>query len=521
MMTIKEKITPYLPGILLFVLAAVVGMLTYQDYGIAWDEPYQRGPGLLAYNYAFHGSHELFQKETDNHGAGFELLLLFFEKGLHITDTRDIYMNRHIVTNIFYLLSAFAGYVLILKLYKNQFLASLGFVILAFTPRLYAHSFFNSKDIPFMCMMLITLAVARAAFDKNKTWLYLLTGLACGYGTSIRIMGIMLLLFLVMFLIIDLINAATNKEQLLKPLLNPLVLFAGFCTSLYISWPYLWPAPIHNFVESFKALSHFKWAATTLIGGKAITATELPWTYLPTWFIITTPVLWLITGLAGIGFVVYQFFQQPMAYLRNTPERNLLLYVLCFFGPIFSVILLHSVVYDDWRHVFFIYPPFILLSLYFINRFINAKYKMIVQGVCALQVAVVLVFMIQNHPFHQVYFNELVSHEEQYLRKNYELDYWGLSYKQALDHILEVDNRKDINVCSNLSAYIENNTLGLREEDRKKIHFTPPDQADYFITNYRGHPEDYPGVNVDYSITVLNSDILQVFRLKSTQVKLR
>ncbi|MCW3121872.1 MAG: phospholipid carrier-dependent glycosyltransferase [Flavipsychrobacter sp.] len=517
----KEKIMPYLPGIILLVLGIIVSLLTYQDYGIGWDEPYQRGPGLLSYNYMFHGNPELFLKETDNHGAGFELFLLFFEKGLGITDTRDIYMNRHLVTNIVYLLSAFAGYVLVLKMFKNNILPSLGFIILAFTPRLYAHSFFNSKDVPFMCMILVTLAVARAAFDNRKVWLYLIMGLVCGYATSIRIMGVMLFSFLLLFLLIDLFTAISNKEKPLKPVLNTVLFTIGFCFSLYISWPYLWPKPIHNFVESFRALSHFKWGATTLISGKMVTATSLPWTYIPQWFLITTPVLWLIAGFAGIGLVIYNFSKTPMQYLRNTPERNLLLYVLCFFVPVLSVIVLHSVVYDDWRHVFFIYPPFILLALYFINRFMQAKYKMIVQGVCALQVAMLVFFMVKDHPFQQLYFNELVSHEDEYLRRNYELDYWGLSFKQALDHITEMDNRKDINVCSNLSAYIENNTLGLRPEDRKRVHFTPPDQADYFITNYRGHPEDYDGVNVDYSISVLNSTVLQIFKLRGPQVKLR
>ena len=418
----KEKISPYLPGIILFVVAVIIGLLSYQDYGIGWDEPYQRGPGLLNFNYMFHGDRELFVKENDNHGAGFELFLLFFEKGLHLKDTRDIYLNRHIVTHLFFLCSAFAGYVLVLRLYKNKFLASLGFILLAFTPRLYAHSFFNSKDIPFMCMVLLTLLASRIAFQKNKPWLFLLTGLLCGYGTSIRIMGIMLGSFLFVFLLIDLVTALMNKEKPLKQVLNILLYSVAFCFSLYISWPYIWRQPVHMFVESFRSMSHYKWGATTLISGKMITATELPWTYFPTWFIITTPVLWLFAGIAGIGFIIYEISKKPMEYLKNTPERNYLLYVLCFFVPIMSVLFLHSVIYDDWRHLFFVWPPFVLMCLYFINKFLHNKYRMVVQGICGLQVLAIGYFMVKSHPFHQVYFNELVSHEDEYLRKNYEMD---------------------------------------------------------------------------------------------------
>jgi len=510
----KEKLSPYLPGIILFVLAVVIALLTYQDYGVGWDEQDQRADGLLSFNYMFHGNHDLFKKETDNHGVGFELFLLFVEKGLRLKDTRDIYLNRHIVTHVFFLLSCLAGYVLVLKLFNNKFLASLSFIILAFTPRFYAHSFINSKDIPFSCMILLTLVVCRAAFDKNRSWLYLLTGLICGYATSIRIMGVMLGGFLFLFLCMDLLTALKNKEKPAKPILNILLYSLGFCFILFISWPYLWTSPIHNFIESFTALSRYKWGATTLINGKMEEAQKLPWTYFPTWFLITTPVLWLTAGFAGIGLIIYNIFKKPIEFLKNTPERNFLLYLLCFIIPIMSVILLHSVMYDDWRHLFFVYPPFVLMGLYFINKFLQNKYRMVVQGICALQVLAVSYFMVKNHPFHQVYFNELVSHEDEYLRKNYEMDYWGCSFKQALEHILEADPRPHINVCSNLSAYFEKNILILREEDRSRLTFTPPEKADYFITNYRGHPDDYPGANVEYTITVLNSSILQIFRMK-------
>ena len=46
--------------------------------------------------------------------------------------------------------------------------------------------------------------------------------------------------------------------------------------------------------------------------------------------------------------------------------------------------------------------------------------------------------MIRNHPFQNVYFNNFLSHDEQYLRKNFEMDYWGTSYKQALEYVLKM-----------------------------------------------------------------------------------
>ena len=222
-------LTPYLPGLLLFFIFLFVGFFTYQDYGICWDESVQRAPGLLSYDYIFNGSQELFNTVTDNHGAGYELLLVIFEKVMGLTDSRDIYLMRHLVTNLLFIFSALAAYVLIIRLFKNRFLASLGFLMLVLAPRLYAHSFFNSKDIPFMCMITITFACAQIAFEKNKPKFFLILGLLGGYATSIRIMGVMLGCIFLFFLVIDLVNGLVKKEKLQKPILNILLFSAGFC----------------------------------------------------------------------------------------------------------------------------------------------------------------------------------------------------------------------------------------------------------------------------------------------------
>src|ERR1035437_6234235 len=358
---------PYFPGIIMFLIALVIALFTYKDYGICWDEPYQRDPpGLQSYNYIFHGSQELFKRAQDNHGAGFELLLVIIEKMLRLTDSRDIFLNRHIVSHIFFLVSIFAAYVLIYRLYKNRFIASLGFFMLAFMPRMYAHSFYNSKDMPFLAMFLIIFAVCHVAFDKNKTWLFFALGLLCGYATSIRIMGVMLLPVILLLLFIDLVNNLKNKEKIGKPLLQMLVFTVGFVILLYLPWPFLWKDPIRNFVDSYTKLAHYSaWKGGLLFNGKILYSDKpLPWTYFPTWFLITIPELWLLAGFGGIILLVIDFFKRPLVYILNTKERNYILYLFCFFAPIFAVMFLHSVIYDDWRHLYFVYPSFVMIGLY-------------------------------------------------------------------------------------------------------------------------------------------------------------
>ena len=506
---------PYFPGIVLFLIALVAGLLTYHDYGICWDEPYQRGPGILSYNYIMYGSQDLFIKASDNHGAGFELLLVFIEKWLKLTDSRDIYLMRHLFSHIFFLFSVLVAYILIFKLFKNRFVACLGFFMLAFMPRMYAHSFFNSKDIPFLCMFMVSFAISQAAFEKDKTWLFFLLGLSVGYATSIRIMGIMLALFLVLFLVLDIIFKLMSKEKIAKQLVNILLFSVGFCILLYLPWPYIWKHPVHMFAESFGKMSHYEWRGGLLFDGKIMMSNKpLTWTYFPTWFLISIPELWLIVGFIGIGLLVYDFVKRPLVYLKNTVERNFTLYLLCFFAPIISVLFLHSVIYDDWRHLYFVYPSFVFIGLYFVNKLMQGKYQKIVMGVCGLQAALVIFFMVQSHPFHQVYFNNLVSHEEESLRKNYELDYWGCCFKQGLDHIIENDKSDSINICCEYTTMLNNNIMLLPKEYRHRFRFTMFDSAHYYMSNFRLHPQDYPGTNIEYEIQVLNSAIFRIYKLK-------
>ncbi len=512
-------LTPYLPGLILFAIFLFIGFFTYQDYGICWDEVYQRAPGVLSYDYVFNGSQELFNTATDNHGAGYELLLVIFEKMMNLTDSRDIYMMRHIVTNILFLTSALAAYVLIVRLFKNRFLASIGFLMLVLAPRLYAHSFFNSKDIPFMCMITITLMYLQIAFEKNKTKLFLIAGLMAGYATSIRIMGVLLVLIVLFFLVMDLISILIRKEKAKTPLLNILLFFVGFCVTLYLGWPYLWPHPIQYFFESFGALAHFMWKGSVLLNGDYVPGTKLPWTYFPQWFLISNPEIWLITGFAGIVWLVIDVIRNPLQFFRNTNDRQFLIYLGSFFGPILAVILMHSVIYDDWRHLYFVYPPFVLMAVYFINKMLQTRFKMIVQGICILEVALTSLFMYSNHPHNQVYFNYFVSHDKEYLRKNYELEYWGCTYKQGLEYLLASAPAGPIKVNCENEVLLSNNMLILRPEDRARIQFTNPEAADYFMSNFRNHPYDYPGNKPEYTITVLNSTIFAVFKQEKDPVK--
>jgi hypothetical protein len=198
--------------------------------------------------------------------------------------------------------------------------------------------------------------------------------------------------------------------------------------------------------------------------------------------------------------------------------------ILWCFLPVLLVIGLKSVVYDAWRHVFFIYPAFLTISLHGLIVVKNAIKARIPEGFrnsftalallfVFLNLAAPLYFMIRYHPYQNLYFNALAGRDMQAIKQNFDLDYWGLSYREALEYIVRTEPGKSIKVYdSNMVG--EHRLHILEERDRKRITIVnTPDEAEYFISNYRWHKEDYPYENEVYSVEIRGVKIMVVYKL--------
>lgn len=512
----KKRLHPYIPVLLLFAMALCLALCTYRQYGMSWDEQLQRAPGVLSYNYVFHGSNELFETASDNHGAAFELLLVIIEKNLGLVVPADIYHMRHLVSHIVFLLGALALAVLALRITANRMLSVVAFIMLICAPRIYAHSFFNSKDVPFLAFMAMALLMAQVAFARQKGGYFVLLGMLLGYATGIRIMGVWMLCVITFFLALDAAFALKDRAALLVTLRNTCLLWCLFCVVLYVSWPYLWRSPVHTFAESFALMSKYAWGSNVLFRGNYIPAGYLPWTYFPVWFAITTPPLWLVAGCGGMLLFLVRAASAPMRYIRNTPQRTRLLAFACFAGPVLSVIALHSVIYDDWRHLYFVYPPFVLLAVYFMNKVYHTRLKIVVPLACTVQTVCTGWFMVHNLSFDQVYFNDLVSHKPEYLRMNYEMDYWGAGLREGLQYIADKKLDSVVTVSAGgMTVLLENNILLLAPADAARLRVVPDrDSCEYFLTNFRLHREDYTKYpKIEYDRKVLNSTVFRIYHV--------
>jgi hypothetical protein len=501
-------------GLILLITAFIIALFTYEKYGMSWDEPMQRKTGEINYDYIFSNDNSLLTWQDRDYGVAFEVPLIIIEKALNLNDSRDIFTMRHLVTHCFFLISCYFLFLLIDYLYKNKLLAMVGFLFLLLHPQIYAHSFFNSKDIPFLSMLIICLYYSVKAFDEKSTLRFIGLGICVGVLINLRIMGVLILLSSFLVLVIDLIKTKEKKTNI-----KLIAIFLiSTCLTLYVTWPFLWGDPFKNFVFTFQNMARFRWDGTVLFNGEMIKATKLDWKYIPTWFSITTPVIYLLLGFTGGVLLILRFIKHPKEFIDNSIKRTNLIFLGYFLAPLIAVIVFQSVLYDGWRQMYFIYPPFILLCIYSVYYLINKSKRIsTLTLVCIFGTFILtLTSMIRFYPLQGVYFNELFyASSPECLRKNFEMDYWGVSYKQSLEYILKVDSNPSIDVSvENFPGHI--NVDMLTYEERTRINIVPRDSATYFITNYRWHPQDYNEYKnfKFHSFSVGGNTVSQIFKFK-------
>ncbi len=506
---IFQKIEKHL-GIGLFSIFLVIGLLTYQRYGLTWDADAQREIGQKNYEYVFLGHEAGWERwHNKDYGAVFELPLYYAEQLFGLTDTQDVFFFRHFAVHLFFLIGALFFFKLVDLLYDNKLLAAIGFLMLVLHPRIYGHSFINTKDLPFLSMYIIAMYMTAIAFRRKTIRNGVLLGISIALVVNMRILGIMIPTLVFAMVAVDLFREHKVKVNLLFG--GTIALVSSIL--LYVIWPYLWGDPFGNFQQIFENMSKFRWNGSVLFDGKMIKSTDLPWTYMPTWFGITTPILYLVVGIGSFLLVILRFLKKPLLFIENNLERNNIIFAATFLGPVLMVILLHSVVYDGWRHLFFIYPSFVLIGIFGLNFLLKKHLTKWVVGIFLLVFSFVGWSMVEAFPNEHVLFNRFVVGEnDDSVRKRFDLDYWGVSYKQALEYLLEIDSSDEILVtAANYPG--KSNKATLSESQRKRIRFVSKDEATYFISNYRYYPEDYPYSSI-HKIIVGGNTINEIFKLK-------
>lgn len=518
--TIKPFQAYFTPARLVFVVCMAVllaaGFWLADDYGLSWDEPTQLEIGLANYRFLSRGDLHLFELKDRHYGPLFELFLV---RMMDQSSPRAIYLSRHFWNFTAFWFGVIGFYLLLEGIYPRRWLPLLGALTLVFSPRLFADAFYNSKDIPFMVLIVWAMLAMSFYLRQPSLTRLLLASFYSAASIAVRLPGVFLLALTLLMLAREVLARRLSLHRAVTHGLLYLLVSAGL---IFLFYPVFWRDPLTEIPQAFEIMANFPHFASVLYMGHFLSPQELPWHYLPVWIGITTPIPYLVLILIGSGRVLSGWLKKPPALL-NAGQTPFVLAALWLGLPVGAVIVRNSPLYDGWRQMFFIYPALLIFTAagwdwllaairqHFTDRRLTGLLTAALLAVTFLPPAL---WMAAHHPYQNLYFNRLAGPDMQTVKMRFDMDYWGLTYRRGLEAILEQDPRLRIDVRA-ANAAGEYNAAILPVDQARRLNFVAdPQQADYFITNYRWHPQDYPYPNEVFTLWLGNARILSVFRLR-------
>ena len=428
--------TVHLPTALFWIVVAgllPLMVVVSQDFGATWDEGDRHENGRLVLEFLQGLRPRSLAHWGTMYPALFDVIPAWFAQQSDL----DLFVLRHRVNAVFgWVGILFAG--LLGRRLFGPWAGLLTAILLAVSPRYFAHSMNNPKDLPFAAM---TVVVLYAMSWLSPRWPYLRAGAAAGVAVALALAlgtrpGALLYFAYLPLLVLALVGVQRLRREGGRWAIDwrvdrkaiaqltarvAAVLVAGVLLGT-VFWPWAQVKPFTRPVEALTRASAYDWDGNVIFAGEERPASQLPASYLPTWFLISTPpvvlagmVLTLVTPVRGW-----------------TLPRVALWWVALL--PIALIVVRGSVVYDGMRHVLFAYPPMAILAASGWAGLLRDRAGWLRAGALAL-LAVglgnVLAFHFRSHPNQVVYVNELAGGPRGAFTR-YELDYWGNCMLQAV-----------------------------------------------------------------------------------------
>jgi len=510
---LRAALAPHWSALLALALFLVAGLAVLDDYGLTLDETWQRQTGLKSIRFVLGDWDALPMDHNRFYGVVFEAPLLLAERALGLTDSRGVYLARHLLIHLAFLAGGLFAYLLAFRLFGARFLALLAMALFLLHPRLYAHSFFNSKDIPFLVLFMVTLFLTHRALKKGGLPVFVLLGAAAGALVNLRIMGLILVAAIPAMRALDFAFAQGWAER--RRIAMTTAAFGLSCAiAVFASLPYLWADPFGRAAEWWATLSQHPTAPFELFRGTLYRSVDFPPEYLPFWFSIASPPFALLLGAAG---AVVAFRRSATAIgeaFRNTRLRFALALAACCLLPLLAVALLDFNIANGWRHMYFLWAPFSLLGVFGLRRlasaFRQARWRVAVYGAAGAGLTATLISMALIHPNEQVYFNFLVDRAApERLRSQYAMDYWRHPDRQAIERLLDQNPSRSITAnTTNPLGYLFSRTFQiLPRTARARISGKPGEEA--FAFAYGPPADESQSV---YALKVYGNTIASVAR---------
>lgn len=539
------------------IVFIILGILTYDDFGATWDERQAYDRGVSLYQYFFHkkfdNDKDYYLSTTKTDELTNESYACTTSKNLELTeqsshDSLMIYTNEialsqlikekkesgnmyynaiysmvlflfnkqksyeiYHLLNILFSLSCFVFiYIIFYKKYRKQKYAIIAPLLLFLTPRFLGHIPANPKDIPFANVFIISIACIYFLKQYKRSIVkVLILGLLFGLTMGFRTIGFNLIIIYCIFSLTTFF--LSEKLSLKKISVKVLQLFLEILTIMIIAFfviamtmPYIGSNIFQHIPELLTNGKNFPWEANILFGGQYLPSSEIGLSYLPIWFLITTPLF--------ISF----FAIFSLLFIKNKKSNSLflLLWIIILVNVVLVVILKPNL-YDGLRHFLFLLPIIVILaSESIINFFKNVKQK-IIKYCAAVLIVINIGFIIYNiitlHPYQYMYFNALIGGlRGAYMR--FETEYWGAAHQEGIQWFSE-------NIAHNDNKYYYVFTCADKEQNvafySKNMKYRRGDKDDYKICTTRWQKREPTKNSIIHTIKRHNIPILFITEIKN------
>jgi len=434
---------------LFFLALLLIGFATVGSYGRAWDEPSEMNILLMAlkeydallpfdtpYSSYLQNPDILRISESVERDHGICLYYpLFWAFASDAFSTQQLAVIWRCHTWSIFVLSLWALYCICRHMGFSRAVSCTGVLMLFLSPRFFAEGHYNNKDIALMALVLVLLWQTARMLEKPDWKRGLCFALCAGLCTATRVVGAAFCCLFGLVIVLHLLFTKRLNRRTIATgvgVLAASVLFYCLLTPSFLADPL-------GFIEYTlkNAVGFSRWHGDLLFFGRTIhCASEWPpRIYLPVFIAITTPVWMLLLLTLGCIVILRRMVNSRLAVLQEAPSLLSLTALASWVLPLLGLITLRSLVYNGWRHVYFLYGPMVLCmtaAVHFLSRLRLRRLAAALLCVCLLLNASGIAV---NHPMQYAYYNCLVPSSREMLQ--FEPDWWNLSCYTALTHLLE------------------------------------------------------------------------------------
>jgi hypothetical protein len=433
-------------AVALFAMCVVVIGVTYDDYGVTWDEDVHNfyGKLILAY-YAsgFQDKSALSWWNLHLYGGAFDFVAALINKVSPFGE----YETRHLL-NAALGVTGVVGCWKLARALAGPRAALLAALMLLLAPAYYGHSFNNPKDIPFAaaCVWALYYIVRMIpALPRPPLRLVVKFGVMVGLALGVRVGGLLYFCYLglVATAIVgwdlwerrDLRAAAGQSLVFAGRVLLPAAIVAYPVMLLF--WPWAQVSPVANPLAALAEFSHHAFPWKTLFAGEYYSQNELPRSYLPVHIVLTLPELVVALALGALTWGVAMAWRRD----RTHDRARLLSYLIVCFAAVFPIayaVAIKAVLFDGMRHFLFVVPPIVTIAAIMLDRLIDWPKARLAQR--ALLTVLVLYgvyhasLMVRLHPNQYIYYNAFIGGTDG-AAGNFKLDYWANSYAETVEKL--------------------------------------------------------------------------------------